>query len=300
MWCALPAIRPERGLWVALAAAPLALSGPMAGEAQEAGGDLAPPRPSARSGAIPPPPSGPDRLVPRYEAPGSRTRASESLRLPEPLATRLRVLGTHLEILGNRSRQRTVDGVLSAISGGLSLGFGVWARRDETTDRGLARYLFLWGGASLGRGLVHLAISPRAQRLWARYQALPQHTRESAEARLAFGEAALERVARRARAARYVDGGLNLAVGAAVLPVYLAPNDFNIDQPFDYFVIIGSAISVISGIVTLATPSDAERRWRGYQELVASQARDEARLRLESFGVAPQRGGATLGLAARF
>ncbi|MEO0325330.1 MAG: hypothetical protein AAF447_20400, partial [Myxococcota bacterium] len=97
-----------------------------------------------------------------------------------------------------------------------------------------------------------------------------------------------------------VDGGLNLAVGAAVLPVYLAPNDFNIDQPFDYFVIIGSAISVISGIVTLATPSDAERRWRGYRELVAVQERSEAGLRLDGLGVAPRPGGATVAASARF
>ncbi|MEM1418959.1 MAG: hypothetical protein AAGH15_28965 [Myxococcota bacterium] len=285
---------------------------PAAARAQtgERGSDLGAPRPAPgpeTSHAVPPPPSTPDLPAPRYEAPPSLRPADEALagtqrQLPRALATRLRVLGTNLQILGSRNRQRRVDGVLSVLSGGVSVGFGVWARRDETTERGLARYLFLWGSAGLVRGVVSLALDPRAQEAWAGFRSMPSRDLGEAQERLLFGEEALERIARRARIGRFLDSALNVAVGAAVLPVYLAPKDFNIDQPFDYFVIIGSAISVISGIVTLATPSDAERRWRSYRELVRLEERAAETahgLRLEGLGVAPRPGGAKRGLRAR-
>ncbi len=52
-----------------------------------------------------------------------------------------------------------------------------------------------------------------------------------------------------------------------VIPLYLAPNDFSIDSPFDYLILIGSGISLITGIIGLASRSDAEKRWTRYREL---------------------------------
>ena len=49
------------------------------------------------------------------------------------------------------------------------------------------------------------------------------------------------------------------------------------DNTFDWFVLIGAGISTISGVITLLSSTEAERRWSAYEEL-----RDRLRARGEA------------------
>ena len=86
-------------------------------------------------------------------------------------------------------------------------------------------------------------------------------------ARLRFGETQLDALADMARIARILDGSLNVAAGLAVIPIYLGPTNFAFANPFDYFVLIGAAISTVSGVITLFSSNEAERRQSAYHEL---------------------------------
>ncbi|MEM9070363.1 MAG: hypothetical protein AAGE52_17800 [Myxococcota bacterium] len=286
------------------------LAHPVLAQSAETAGGLA--APTARDGSrpaapppglrdVPPPPTS-GYSAPRYAAPSAQTRATRSdnpdVRIPSRTATRLRVLDGSLQALAARGGNNVLDGVLSLVSGGLSVGVAGW---QWSEDRQLASYLLVWGGANVARGLIDLSLRPNASRAAIAFSHLPMGTLAEVEARLAFGEDALRELARRTRLGRVLDASLNIAVGAAVIPLYLAPNDFELEDPFDYFVIIGSGISIISGLIGLVSRSDAERRWSAYQDLrdrlVAEEAVAEeptSGLRFEGIGGGPTRGGAAL------
>lgn len=257
-------------------------------------GEDAAPAPAAEAPSayeVPPPPTGP--RYPRAQAGeprGLETRSSR-IDIPSRIATRLRVLDADLGALANRGGNGIVDGVLSMLSGALSITLGVLVDEDL-----LRTYLFLWGGANVARGIIDLVVSPNASEPAIQYAHMPMDSPTEVRRRLEFGEDALHSLARRTRLARILDASINIAVGVAVVPLYLGPNDFEIQSPFDYFVLIGSGISVISGIINLATRSEAEKRWNAYDELRGRlsrehrEQRERASLRL---GVAPlPRGGA--------
>lgn len=245
----------------------------------------------------------------RYEAPETGTPSDDpDVRIPSRLATRLRVLDGSLTALAARG-SGIIDGVLSIVSGGLSVGLGVYIHRRDPGEKYLASYLYLWGGANIARGIIDLALRPRAQRPAIQFSHLPMGNLDEVEARLQFGEQALEALAGRARLARILDASISIGAGAAVIPLYLGPNDFRFDEPFDYFVVIGSGISVITGIINLATRTDYERRWNAYQELRDRLTADEdvallppevEGLDFQGATVSPRRGGATLDVAATF
>jgi hypothetical protein len=197
--------------------------------------------------------------------------------------------------------------VLSIVGGAVVAGLGGW-QLDES--RSLASYLLLWGSVNIVRGVVTLAVTPNAARQRTEFANMPLRTMDDVSARLAFGERALESIARRAKAVRVFDASLNMAVGLAFIPIYLAPNDFKIVDPFDYFILIGSGISALSGLISLLTRSDAERRWEAYRELrdrlVREGGEDVAQIeppegfRVRGAGVAPVRAGAALTIDATF
>lgn len=216
----------------------------------------------------PPPPTGYDPAV-QYPAPapaGVRGFVSDPLegRIPSRIATRLRVLDGSLQALAIRGRNRLIDGILSLVAGGVMTGIGIW---QWEANRNLASYLVLWGGSNLVRGIIDLVVTPNPTGPAIAYAHMPMTTPEQVRQRLDFGEAALERLARRTKIARVLDATINIGAGLAFIPLYLAPNDFRIVDPFDYFILIGSGISVLSGLISLLTRSDAERRWRAYREL---------------------------------
>ncbi|MFK8002278.1 MAG: hypothetical protein AB8H86_21965 [Polyangiales bacterium] len=257
-----------------------------------------PATPAAGLGDVPPPPAQPAGYGSlRYEAPapGVVTGDSPDLRIPSMTATRLRALDGSLRTLAAR-RGSIVDGILSITSGGLSIGLGAFV---HSSDKLLASYLYLWGAAGITRGIIDLALRSRAPRLAIEFSHMPMGSLEDVETRLAFGESALEQIARRARMSRLLDASISVVTGALVLPVYFIPRGFVFDSAFDYFVLIGAGISVITGVVGLASRSDAERRWSAYRELRdrlnSDAATANSRVRIVGAGIGPTpdgRGGA--------
>lgn len=269
--------------------------------------------PSSELGQVPPPPPTSYDPAVRYPTPTDGTARPEPYRvaetsglaLPSRVATRLRVLDTSLQALAARGGSGVVDGVLSIVGGATLTGIGIW-QYDES--RSLGGYLLLWGSSNVIRGIVTLALNPRPARDHVAFQTMPMATMDEVMARLTFGENALETLARRSKVVRVLDASLNMAAGIAFIPMYLAPNDFKIVDPFDYFILIGSGISVLSGVISLFTRSDAERRWEAYQDLrdrLVREGGDVATREPEGFrvrgaGVAPLRDGAALTLDATF
>lgn len=272
-----------------------------------------PPSPSSELGQVPPPPPTSYDPEVRYPSAGGGTARPEPYRvadspdlaLPSRVATRLRVLDSSLQALAARGGSGVVDGVLSIVGGATLTGIGIW-QYDE--NRSLGGYLLLWGSSNVIRGVVTLALNPRPARDHIAFTAMPMATMDEVMARLTFGENALETLARRSKVVRVLDASLNMAAGIAFIPMYLAPNDFKIVDPFDYFILIGSGISVLSGVISLFTRSDAERRWDAYQDLrdrLVREGGDVATREPEGFrvrgaGVAPLRDGAALTLDATF
>jgi hypothetical protein len=271
------------------------------------------PTPSSELGQVPPPPPTAYDPAVRYPTAGGGTARPEPYRvadspdlaLPSRVATRLRVLDSSLQALAARGGSGVVDGVLSIVGGATLTGIGIW-QYDES--RSLGGYLLLWGSSNVIRGIVTLALNPRPARDHIAFTAMPMATMDEVMARLTFGENALETLARRSKVVRVLDASLNMAAGIAFIPMYLAPNDFKIVDPFDYFILIGSGISVLSGVISLFTRSDAERRWDAYQDLrdrLVREGGDVATREPEGFrvrgaGVAPLRDGAALTLDATF
>ncbi|MCA9615372.1 MAG: hypothetical protein KC586_21600 [Myxococcales bacterium] len=262
-------------------------------------------------GSVPPPPPGGYDPAVRYptaepqtpSAPGFRAPQASEMAVPSRLATRLRVLDASLGALAARGNNGVVDGVLAIAGGGTLIGLGAWVR-DDRREMGL--YMMMMGSANVVRGIVGLAINPRPARSNVAFTNMPMGNLEEVQARLDFGERELETIARRSKTLRILDASLNMAAGIAIVPVYLAPNDFKVVDPFDYFILIGSGISVLSGLISLFTRSDAERRWEAYQDLRDRLVREEAAtaevegFRVRGAGIAPLPAGAALTLDATF
>ncbi len=267
----------------------------------EDGSSLSPPSGGANNGAettalepVPPPPPS-TYGTPRYIFGEPAAQPRTDVQIPSRIATRLRVLEGNFQALAARSGNKILDGVLSLVTGGLVVGIAGW---QWSEDKQLGGYLMLWGGASVARGVFDLTLTPNVARPSVAFTHMPMRTLAEVEARLAFGEQALEDIARRARLSRILESSLNMAVGAAAIPLYLAPNDFSFDSPFDYFVVLGSGISIISGLINLLSRTNAERRWQAYEELRDRLSTDDEatvaprpRMRFVGIGGGPLPGG---------
>ncbi|MGE0790202.1 MAG: hypothetical protein AB7S26_31295 [Sandaracinaceae bacterium] len=184
-----------------------------------------------------------------------------TVRIPSRVTTRLRALDASLRSLAARGGGNIVNAVLSMLTGGLSVTLGAFAAEPMNI------YLYVYGGAAAARGVLDLALTPDASGAAITYQHMPMTDEREVEARLRFGEEALSSLAEQALIARIVDASLNMSAGVAIVPIYLAPNDFEISDPLDYFVLIGAGVSIVSGIIALASSSSEEQRWSAYQEL---------------------------------
>ncbi|MDH5493546.1 MAG: hypothetical protein OEY14_16450 [Myxococcales bacterium] len=238
-------------------------------------------------------------LVP--EPPPSAARA----RLPTRLATRIRVLETDLQAVASRGGNHILDGILGIVWGGVSITFGFLI---EPPGRA---YLLTFGAASAARGVVALTLHPDASGPSIAYGHLPMQTPEEAELRLRFGEEALERIATRSLLVRVLDASISMAAGVAVIPIFLGPNDYEITSTWDYFILIGAGVTVLGGVINLATRSPAEKRWSAYvelrdrlegeeRELASRRALEPTRGISWGFALAPLRGGALSTLSGRF
>lgn len=232
-----------------------------------------PPPPPAEA---PPPPEGyaggaPD-ASPSPSAADSDTAAPSPgsdghLAVPDAIATRLRALDSNLSMLARRGSSGVVEGVLSVLAGGLSITMGAVLNDGHADGRRFARYLYLWGSAQVTRGILSFVLPIRADDVAIHFQHMPMGTRQEIRDRLLFGEETLERLARRARTSRLLDASINTAVGLLAVPLYLAPADFEIRSGNDYFVIVASGVSLITGVIGFILKSEAERRWSAYTKL---------------------------------
>lgn len=265
------------------------LGSPSSGEAAPAEPELPVPAP-AEQVAVPEPP-GSHQVTEeeiRYPVPSpegaARTAAEEpSIRIPSRITTRLRSLDANLQVLSARGGGNIVNAVLSLLTGGLAITLG--ALRTNPTDE-TSVYLYVYGGTAAVRGVLDFVLTPNAQGAAITYQHMPMTSAEEVRERLAYGEAALAGLAEQSLIARVLDASLNMAAGVIVVPIFLAPKGFTIGDPLDYFVLIGAGVSIISGIITLASTSPAEQRWSAYQQL-RQRLREERREEREEEGRAP-------------
>ena len=227
-------------------------------EAREGADQLTPvPPPPAQSASPPPAYRG------EWSTPSATTWPTEAPRpsMSRITSAKLSALSADLQALAARGGGGVVEGVLSMVTGGLTIGLGA------IIDDPFSPYLYVLGGSTAARGLVHIALIPDASGTAVNFAHMPMTTEEEIQARLVYGESELQSLAERNLWARIVDGSLSLAAGLAVIPVYLAPNGFAENDVLFYFVLIGAGLSAVGGLLTLIVPSDAERRWGAYQEM---------------------------------
>lgn len=247
-------------------------------------------------GDVPPPPgdySG-DLVYPGNVSPEAAARTQVS----SPNATRLRILGANLRALSGGGNS-TLNGIISIISGSAVAGLGAYLR-IEGEDPLISSYFFVLGGANITRGIVELALPTGSGDDGIAFENMPQRTPAEVRARIHFGETALAAVARRNRISRMLNGGINIAAGLAIVPLHLAPNGFRVDDFYDVFILVGSGISLVTGIVGLVTRSSAERRLAAYRALDARLESAEAGLRFDDVRLVPTRGGGALSLVGHF
>lgn len=229
--------------------------------------------------------------APDASAPTSRTDHGAEL---DPRA-RLRVLDRDLRSIAAEESKNQFRGILALIGGGLGIALGALSRE---TDVFVSTYFYVWGASGVARGAIALSLASRANDRAMTLSPASTRSPDAIEASLVAGESALERAARRARRARLLDGSINLAAGAAAVPLLVTLEDAGEDEFYLYFVIIGSSLSIMGGAVTLATRSDAERRWLAYQRARSGSPPTTQRT-WELRGV-PTPGGGMARLRARF
>lgn len=270
-------------IWVAAVATLLSVALPQRLEAQArqlgspTGGDTAPdptrasPPSSYESVDVPPPPGSAEGIrYPGQQGPRARALTTDAgVRIPSGMATRLRALDSDFQVLAARGGGSIVDGILGILTGGLSITIGILLINEPAAVGGLnmSPYLFTYGGASAVRGVLSLVLMTNPSGPAIAFAHMPMTTMDEVRARLEYGERELAGLADRSRISRILDGSLNVAVGLAIIPIYLGPNNFEIVNTFDWFVLIGAGISTISGVITLLSTTEAERRWSAYEEL---------------------------------
>jgi hypothetical protein len=252
-------------------------------------------------GEVPAPPSPYPTSRDRYPSGDGQVTSGvtldEGVRIPSRIATRLRVLDADFAAIASRSGG-IVNGILSIVTGGLSVTLGFLVN-DET----LSPYLFVFGGSGVARGIIDLALTPNAHDPYIKFSHMPMGTMDEVRARLEYGENELSSIANRQQIARILDASINIGVGLAIVPLYLGPNGFDDIDAFGAFVIIGAGISVVSGVISLLTRSEAERRWSSYEEL-RDRLDEEEEARAEGVriqvGGGPLPGGGGLSLVGTF
>lgn len=140
-----------------------------------------------------------------------------------------------------------------------ALAFGIGGfniSRAALGERQGRPYRYALGAASLVRGaLLMLSTTGHPERDGE--QALPSPERA---ARL------LRERARHQRALRVAGGAVQLLAGLAFVPLYLAPNGWQMQTWSNGFAMIGAGISVGLSLLRLFRESDAERQWHAYRD----------------------------------
>lgn len=190
----------------------------------------------------------------------------ESPPIPARIATRLRVLGTDLDALASRDTGGLSSGVMSILAGGLSI-----ALAQLIDQSALRTFLYIFGSGSLLRGGLELTLSPDALGASLSYSHMPMRVPEEVMDRLHYGERALANLASQSQRLRMLEGATSIGAGVITVPfLLLGPKGDTKDSKFDtldLFVVVGAGVSVLSGVVSLLSSSEAEKRNDAYLEL---------------------------------
>lgn len=204
------------------------------------------------------------------------------LRIPAPISTRLRVLSTDLNTLAARGSGGITDGIFSIVTGGVLVTLGVLFDSDAQLEF-LAPQLYVFGGSSIGRGLISLIIVPNPYDMMLEFSHMPMTTVRQVKARLHYGEHALEELSDRSRLARLLDGAISVGAGATLAGLTLSANSsVNAMASSDdrkillVMGLLGATTLAIGGLISLLTSSDEERRWAAYQGLKERLEQDRA------------------------
>lgn len=230
-------------------------------------GEVAPGDPATLVVPPPPPQGGGVYGGPVYPGAGGSFRQlgpepeSSGVRIPSETQTRLRALDQAFNVMVARGGGGVVEGVLGILTGGLSITLGI------LFDNAISPYLYTLGATGAARGILSLALMLNPSGPAINFAAMPMGSIEEVQARLEYGERELAAMADQARIARILDASLNIAGGLAIIPAYLGPQNFEIINDFDWFVLIAAGVSSVSGVITLFTTTEAERRWSIYEEL---------------------------------
>ncbi len=230
------------------------------------------------------PTGGGTRALPAPPVGGPAMRALEGeAPVPSLVARRLRVLQTSLDGLSVADGSNLGDGITSLVSAGIAFTFGAIAKRNDQPMT--ARYLFVFGGVGIAQSGLAFA-RPRAGGYASRFSVMPMSTNDEVAARLEYGEASLFHLARVHRALRFSDASLSIGASLGTLPFLLGADGFDKKDGWDWVIVVSAGLSTTMGLISFATRSDAERRWRAYAEMAdGEEAPVQAGIRLR--GVAP-------------
>lgn len=226
---------------------------------------VTPPAYAEVSVPTPPPASG------VYAAPrGTVVADSPDVHIGTSIATRLRALDADLQILAARGGGSILDGVLMLVQSAATVTWAVLRDMNASPPGSIsyaAIYLYTYAGAAATRAILSFAFMTNPSAPAIRYSHMPMGSTAEVRERLRYGELQLDGLADQARIGRILDGSVNLAAGLAVLPAYLIPNNFEVRDLSDWFVIVLAGISSVMGVVTLVSTTEAERRQAAYHEL---------------------------------
>ncbi len=312
------------GTTLALLAAPAAaqstpasrLGNPVTGEASEV--------------VVPPPPSYleqegqyPAEGVGAVSGVGSEETGEDGGESTDEIRVRLRALDMTWQTLAMTSGQSWFNFAFSLLGGGLQVGFGIYMATQSGPAAAFGGIWIGMGGLALVSPLIRLLLQPNAGTPAMRYLGMADTTRAEALAKMRYGEEQLEAYANGWFTMRMVNASVNVASSVAIAGVMgwvvsnnSASSGWGWSNPFTYVMFIAPAYALISGLITFATPSGAERRWMMYQrmrdQLRARRLRGENVSEDEvpipqpagpsfSFGLAPDpRGGGFATIAGRF
>jgi len=228
-----------------------------------------PPAPGAPEAAPPAPYGVPSPLAPRYpqaaDDAGDDADFTPMVRVPPRITARLRALDRDYTALSARGSSGLVDGILSVVTGGLSIVLGALL---PDTSNGFATYFYVFGAGNIAHGIVDIAVTPDPVEPALVFAHMPMRDVDEVKARLRYGEQSLESLAFRARLGRILEGSLDIATGVAFIPFYLGPRDYAFSgDVLDILMVTAALIRVVSGVATMLSPTDAERRWDAYGNL---------------------------------
>ncbi len=185
---------------------------------------------------------------------------------------RLRLLNQSLLGLPERSRSgRITEGIINLALGGGLFALGFLFSSDTDGASPLRTLLWFQGGYSALNGAVGLAWTPARERLPPVYGAMPVRTGAQRRARLAYGEEALDGMARDSRLRRTLTGIGSAVLGLGTLGILYRDQIFdNAAMPapteFNYLIIGLSLVSVAANVITVFSQTEEERLRANYRQ----------------------------------